>query len=176
MWMFTLAISCLTTSNLPWFIALMFQVPYAILLFIASDFNSISSHIHNRVLFVQWLHLFILSGVISSLISSIMLGTYHPGEFIFQRPIFLPFHTVHGVLKGRILKWFAITFSSGPRFVRNFWKVWLSLKNIFCSGCLYLGFPGDSDDKESACNAGDPGSTPGLGRPEPPGKARTKGK
>ena len=29
---------------------------------------------------------------------------------------------------------------------------------------LLWGFPGDSDDKESACNAGDPGSTPGLGR------------
>ena len=29
-----------------------------------------------------------------------------------------PFHTVHGVLKARILKWFAIPFSSGPCFVR----------------------------------------------------------
>ena len=28
-----------------------------------------------------------------------------------------PFHTVHGVLKARILKWLAIPFSSGPRFV-----------------------------------------------------------
>ena len=27
----------------------------------------------------------------------------------------LPFHTVHGVLKARILKWFAIPFSSGPQ-------------------------------------------------------------
>ena len=26
------------------------------------------------------------------------------------------------------------------------------------------GFPGGSDSKESACNAKDPGSTPGLGR------------
>ena len=26
----------------------------------------------------------------------------------------LPFHTVHGVLRARILKWFAIPFSSGP--------------------------------------------------------------
>ena len=26
-----------------------------------------------------------------------------------------------------------------------------------------MGFPGDSDGKESACNAGDPGSVPGLG-------------
>ena len=29
-----------------------------------------------------------------------------------------PFRTVHGVLKTRILKWFAIPFSSGPCFVR----------------------------------------------------------
>ena len=27
-----------------------------------------------------------------------------------------------------------------------------------------MGFPGGSDGKESACNAGDLGSTPGLGR------------
>ena len=63
--------------------------------------------------------LFILSGVISPLISSSLLGTYRPGEFIFQCPIFLPFHTVHGVLKARILKWFAIPLSSGPHFVRT---------------------------------------------------------
>ena len=52
------------------------------------------------------------SGVISPLISHSILGTYQPGAFIFQGPIFLPFHTVHGVLKARILKWFAIPFSS----------------------------------------------------------------
>ena len=51
--------------------------------------------------------------------SSSILGTYRPGEFIFQYPIILPFHTVHGVLKARMLKWFAIPFSSGPHFVRT---------------------------------------------------------
>ena len=40
-------------------------------------------------------------------------------EFIFQCPIFLPFYTVHGFLKARILKWFAIYFSSGWYFVRT---------------------------------------------------------
>ena len=59
-----------------------------------------------------WLHLFILSGVISPLISSSILGTYQPGKFIFQCPIFLPFHAVRGILKARILKWFAIPFST----------------------------------------------------------------
>ena len=29
---------------------------------------------------------------------------------------------------------------------------------------LISGFPGGSDGKASACNAGDPGSIPGLGR------------
>ena len=28
----------------------------------------------------------------------------------------------------------------------------------------FQGFPGGSDSKESACNVGDPGSIPGLGR------------
>ena len=30
--------------------------------------------------------------------------------------------------------------------------------------CTQMGFPGDSDDKESAYNAGDLGPIPGLGR------------
>ena len=29
---------------------------------------------------------------------------------------------------------------------------------------LYLGFPGSSSGKEFTCDAGDPGSIPGLGR------------
>ena len=32
---------------------------------------------------------------------------------------FCLFHTVHGILKPSILKWFSIAFSSGPRFVRT---------------------------------------------------------
>ena len=112
---FTLAISCLTTSNLihgP-------DIPgsYAIWLFTALGLASITSHIHSWVLFLLWLHPFILSGVISPLISSSILGTYRPWEFLFQYPIILPFHTVHWVLKARIVKWFAIPFSSGPHSV-----------------------------------------------------------
>ena len=117
MLMFTLAIYCLHYQfalihgpNIPG--------SYAILLFTASDLTSIASHILNWVLFLLWLHPFILSGVISPLISCSILGTYQPGEFIFQCPIFLSFHTVHGILKARILKWFAIPFSSGPHSVR----------------------------------------------------------
>ena len=91
---------------------------YAVLLFTASYLASITSPIHNWVLFLLWFRLFILSGVISPLISSSIMGTFRPGEFIFQCPVFLPFHTVHGVLKARILKSFAIAFSSGPHSVR----------------------------------------------------------
>ena len=54
------------------------------------------------------------------MISISILGTYGPGEFLFQYPIILPFYTIHGVLKARILKWFAIPFSSGPHSVRPF--------------------------------------------------------
>ena len=60
---------------------------YAILLFTASDFSSITSHIHNWVLFLLWLHPFILSGAISPLISSSILGTYWPGEFLLDGQI-----------------------------------------------------------------------------------------
>ena len=52
------------------------------------------------------------------MISSSILGTYRPGDFLFQYPINLPFPTVHGVLKARMLKWFALPFSSGPHSVR----------------------------------------------------------
>ena len=75
---------------------------HAILLFTASDLASITSHIHSWVLSLLWLHPFFLSGVISPLISSSLLGTYWPGEFLFQYPTILPFHTVHGVLKSQV--------------------------------------------------------------------------
>ena len=91
---------------------------YAIFLFTASNLDSITSHIHNWVLFLLQLHYFILSGVISPLISSSLLGTYQPSEFLFHYSIILHFLTAHGVLKARILEWFAIPFSSGLHSVR----------------------------------------------------------
>ena len=88
----------------------------------------ITSHIHNWVCFF-FVCLFVLfcfgsvSSIFLELFSTllhIILGTCWPGEFIFQCPIFLHFHTIHGVLKARVLKWFAIPFSSGPHFIRTF--------------------------------------------------------
>ena len=63
---------------------------YAILFFLAMDFTSITSHIHCQM-FSLWFHLFILSACISLLLSNSILGTYRPGESIFQCPIFLAF-------------------------------------------------------------------------------------
>ena len=74
---------------------------YVILLFTASDFTSIIGHIHNWVLFMLWFQLFSLSGVISPLISSSILG-YQPGEFIF--------HTVHGFSRQEC--WSGLSFPS----------------------------------------------------------------
>ena len=42
-------------------------------------------------------------------------------------------------------------------------KTLFSLSTLIHSH-LCVGFPGGSDGKESACNAGDPGLIPGLGR------------
>ena len=104
---FTLAISCFTTSNLPWFMDLTFQVPmqccslqHQTLLpspvpFTTGCcfcFESVSSFFLE--LFLQW--------------SLVAYWAPSDLEFIFQCPIFLPFHTVHGVLKAGILKWFSI--------------------------------------------------------------------
>ena len=111
--MFTFAISCLTTSNLPWFMDLTFQIPMQHCSLQHWTYFHYQSYLQMGVVFTR-LRLFILSGVSSPLISS---STYWPGEFIFQCPICSPFHTVHGVLKARILKWFAIPFSSGPHSV-----------------------------------------------------------
>ena len=36
--------------------------------------------------------------------------------------------------------------------------------HIYTYTYIFNGFPGDSDDKEPACNVGDRGSVPGLGR------------
>ena len=78
-----------------------------ILFFIASDLTSITTHIHNWVFFLLllfvcfllWFCLFILSGVISPLISSSIWRTCRPGEFIIQCPIFLPFILFMGFSK-----------------------------------------------------------------------------
>ena len=94
--MFTLAISCLTTSKFALIHGPNIPGSYAIFLFTKSDFTSIISDIHKWMLVLLWLCLFILSGVNSPLIFSSILGTYRPGEFIFQCHTFLPFMVFMG--------------------------------------------------------------------------------
>ena len=53
------------------------------------------------------------------LFPSSVSDTFQPEGLIFWCHIFLPFHTVHGVLAARIPECFAIPSSSGPCFVRN---------------------------------------------------------
>ena len=103
---------------------------YAILFFTASDFTFITRHIFNwgfllcHFSFLPWPSCLILSGAISNgppFFPSSILDTFWPGGLlIFQCHIYLPFHTVHGVLTARILAWFAIPCSTGPCFVRTF--------------------------------------------------------
>ena len=89
--MFTLAISCLPTSNLPRFMDLTFQV--AMQYWFLQHWTLLPSLVTSLTgfffFFLLWLCLFIVSGVISPL-SPVALGTYQPGEVIFQCPIFLP--------------------------------------------------------------------------------------
>ena len=115
--MFTLAISCLTSSNSPRFMDLRFQVPmqYCSLLHrtllpspVTSTtgccfcFGSVSSF---------FLKLFFTD--LQQHIGHLPTWGVHLSVSSFCR-----FMLFMGVLKARILKWFAIPFSSGPHFVR----------------------------------------------------------
>ena len=96
---------------------------YAILLFTVLDFTSITSHIHNWVLFSLWLLLFILSGAIAPVFSCSIWAPADLGSSSFSVLSFLPFHAVHGVLKAGIQKWLAIPFSSASHWAnsRRWW-------------------------------------------------------
>ena len=48
--------------------------------------------------------------------------------------------------------------------MEQFWVVWEDRETLAVSLKSQGGFPGGSDSKESACNAGDPGLIPGLRR------------
>jgi len=125
---FILAISCLTTTNWPWFMDLTLQVPMQYCSLQHWTLLSPPDN-HNWAPFLLSPSLFIFSGSISNcppLVPSTTLDTFWPRELIFWCYIFLPFHTVHGVLMARILEWFVIPSSSGPHFVRTLpWPICL---------------------------------------------------
>ena len=93
--MFTLAVSCLTTSNLPWFMDVTFRVhiQYCSLQHWALLPSPVTSTTGHCFTLAPSLHSF---WSYFSTVSGSILGTYWPGEFIFQYHIFLTFHTVHG--------------------------------------------------------------------------------
>ena len=75
-------------------------------------------------------------------------------DFMHYSP---PGSSVHGLLQARILEWVIMLSSrrsSQPR----------DQTCIFCVSCIGRWIPGSSWSKESAYNAGDPGSIPGSGR------------
>ena len=100
---------------------------YAILFFTALAFHH---QTHPQLGMLSTLaHLFILSVAISPFSpvaywTPTDLGGHLSVSYHFA---FSPFHTVHGVLEARILKWFVIPFSSGPRFVRT----------LHCDLCIF---------------------------------------
>ena len=118
MLIFTLAISCLTTSNLPWFMDLTFQVPmqyYSLqhrTLLSPVDVSTTESHFYFGPASSFFLELFLHSSLVAYWTPTDLGGSSYG-------VIFLPFHIVHGILEARILKWFAIPFSIGPCFVKN---------------------------------------------------------
>ena len=97
-----------------------------ILLFTALDFTFITSHIRNWVLGVLFcfvLFCFVFGSILTFFLELFLhwspvayWALTDLGSLSFS-PIFLLFHTDYGVLKGRMLKWFAIPFSSGPHSV-----------------------------------------------------------
>ena len=128
MLIFTLVISCLTTSNLPWCVDLTFL--WNIVLNSIGLYLNYQTHLQLGIFFCFGLafsfllELFVwFSPVVywvpNDLGSSSFSVLFCFFLFCFFFVLFLPFHIVHGVLKTRILKWFAIPFVSGPCFVRT---------------------------------------------------------
>ena len=121
--MFTLPVSCWLTSNLPWFMDLTFQVPINIALCIRSCFHH-ESHPQLDAVFASFLLFCFSSFFLELLLHWSPVAYWAPtnlGSSSFI--VFLPFRTVHGVLKAKILKWLAIPFTNGPHFVRTLQRV-----------------------------------------------------
>ena len=78
----------------------------------------------------------------------------------------LPGFSVHGILQARILERVAISFSRGPSWPRDRTQVSriVSRRLTLWATRLSWAFPHGSAGEESACNAGDLDSIPGLGR------------
>ena len=122
MWMVNLAISCLTTSSLSWFMNLTLRVPiqyYSLqhwTLLSPPDTTTNENHFCFGPAMSYFLELFIIA-----LCSSPVAYWTHSnlGGLIFWH-IFLPFYTALGIFQARVLKWVAISSSNRLCFVRTF--------------------------------------------------------
>ena len=112
--MFSLAISCLTTSHLSSFVDLRFQVPMQHCSYSIGLYFHHQAHAQLGIVsaLAQLLHFFLKLFRCSS---PVAYWTSTDLGFVFQHHNFLPFHTVHGIFKARMLKLFAIPFFSEPR-------------------------------------------------------------
>ena len=76
--------------------------------------------------------------------------------------------SVHGIFQARVLEWECRCLASSKMplntHLKGFNHVGFSTWVYHKDHHKFRGFPGDSDGKESASNAGDPGLIPGLGR------------
>ena len=74
-----------------------------------------------------------------------------------------PGSCVHGILQVRILEWVVMPSCRGSSWSRDLYVSHMAGR-FFTTSTIWDGFPVGSDSKESACNGGDLGSIPGLGR------------
>ena len=125
--MFTLAISYLTTSNLPWLMDLTFQVPRQYSLQHQTLLPSAVTSTTGFCFHFGSGSSFFLELFFHSTLSISILGTYQPREFTFQCHMFLPFHAVSEVLKAKILVChflFQTLFSWAPKSLKMVTAPW----------------------------------------------------
>jgi len=133
--MFTLAISCWTTSNLPGFRDLTFQVPM--------QYYSLQHQILLPPLDTSTIGCCFCFGSASSFLLELFLHSFlvahwtptNPGGLILQYDILWPFHTVHGVLKAGMLKWLTIPSPSSDLSIMTcpFWVALHGMTDSFMS-------------------------------------------
>ena len=136
---FTLAIFCLTTSSSPWLMDLTFQVPmqYCSLqhqILLPSPVTSTTGccfHFGSASSF--FLELFLQSSPVAYWAPT-ELGSSFFSVISFCLSYF------HGILNTRILKRFAIPFSSGPCFVKAVYCHLAYLNNMQSTSCEMLGW------------------------------------
>ena len=75
----------------------------------------------------------------------------------------LPGSSIHGIFQARVPEWVAMSFSRRPRL--DSWVRKIPWRRDRLPTSVFLGFPGGSDGKESACSAGELGSIPGQEDP-----------